>query len=175
LKDELARKLETLGLDGRHTPRVIEHKHQVEGLPVGALGRTRWLRRPVRAARAAVEAVGAVRAQRTGLGAGAAIVAIAIEGVRWISNARVRAECCLKRAVVRLTARGDVLAERDFALGARAQCGMNAAHASAMPTTVPAPCPATRDHASAVLVRSTLHMASVSAGFRCVSMRRFTK
>jgi len=46
LKEKLARKLEPLGLDGRHTPRVIEHKHQVEGQPVGALGRTRWRRRP---------------------------------------------------------------------------------------------------------------------------------
>ena len=48
---------------------------------------------------------------------------IAIEGVRWISDARVRAECCLKRAAIRLAARGDVLAERDCALGARAKGG----------------------------------------------------
>jgi hypothetical protein len=167
LKDELARKLEHLGLEWRHTPRVVEDKHQVEGQPVAALGRTRWprwRRRPqltraavetvgavharraplgagaaivaigverpdarvraeARLTRSAVKAVGAVHARRAPLGAGAAIVAIAIEGVRWISNARVRTECCLKRAVVRLTARGDVLAERDFALGARAQCG----------------------------------------------------
>ena len=44
LKDELARKLEHLGLEGRHTPRVVEHEHQVEGQPVGALGRTRTCR-----------------------------------------------------------------------------------------------------------------------------------
>ena len=73
--------------------------------------------------RSAVEAVGAVRARCTPFGAGAAIVAIAIEGVRWISDARVRAECCLKRAAVRLADRGDVLAERDCALGARAKGG----------------------------------------------------
>ena len=41
LEDELARKLKQLGLEGRHTPRVIEYKHQVEGQPVAALGRTR--------------------------------------------------------------------------------------------------------------------------------------
>ena len=41
LEDEIGRKLKHLGLDGRHTPRVIEYKHQVEGQPVAALGRTR--------------------------------------------------------------------------------------------------------------------------------------
>jgi hypothetical protein len=73
--------------------------------------------------RSAVEAVGAVDARRTVFGAGAAIVAIAIEGVRWISDARVRAKCCLKRAAVRLAARGNVLAERDCAIGLRAKGG----------------------------------------------------
>jgi hypothetical protein len=79
LKDELARKLEPLFLEGRHTSRVIEDKHQVEGQPVGALGRTRWRRRP-RLTRAAVEAVGAVRApgRTVPLGAWAAIVALGI-------------------------------------------------------------------------------------------------
>ena len=76
-----------------------------------------------RLTRSAVEAVGAVDARRTVFGAGAAIVAIAIEGVRWISDARVRAKCCLKRAAVRLAARGNVIAERDCALGLRAKGG----------------------------------------------------
>ena len=66
--------------------------------------------------RAAVNAVGAERAQWV-LRAGAAIVAIGVEG----PIACVRAECCLKRAAVRLADRGDVLAERDCALGARAK------------------------------------------------------
>jgi hypothetical protein len=99
LKDELARKLEPLRLEGRHTSRVIEDKHQVEGQPVGALGRTRWRRRP-RLTRAAVEAVGAVHARRTILGSGATIVAIAIRGERWISSARVRAQARLTRSAV---------------------------------------------------------------------------
>ena len=51
----------------------------------------------------------------------AAIVAIGIDG----PVARVRAECCLKRAAVRLAARGDVLAERDCARGARAKGGVD--------------------------------------------------
>ena len=40
----------------------------------------------------AVDAVGAVHARRTVLGAGAAVVAIAIRGVGWISDARVGAK-----------------------------------------------------------------------------------
>jgi hypothetical protein len=42
LEDEVTRKLEYLGLDGHHTPRVIEHKYKVEGPTAAALGRTRW-------------------------------------------------------------------------------------------------------------------------------------
>ena len=112
LKDELARKLEPLRLEGRHTPRVIEYKHQVEGQPVGALGRTRWRRRP-RLTRSAVRAVRAVRAPRTVLGAGAAIVAIGIRE----PIARVRAQTAAGSAVLAVAPEG---ASRDHELRARA-------------------------------------------------------
>jgi len=96
LKDELARKLEPLGLDGRHTPRVIEHKHQVEGQPVAALGRTRRRRRrPVRAARAAVRAVSTEPAPGT-FGARPTVLADAVRGVICAARERRRRSACVQ-------------------------------------------------------------------------------